>query len=234
MNPHHKTLLQRIQATESGRGQTTQRTEHLGAKRRWYGLKNDQRRRIMLAFIADNRDLSYDDWRALIESLYHGDSYEERCAPSTLFVKFPRYRRQLPLAQLNTWLAQLEDWAEVDSTCQSVFTAKDLLADWASWQALLESLADDDNINKQRAALVLLTAPITQSSDPRILELSLRLIDQLKGEKDKRITKAVSWLLRKGIKQHRGGIAAYLDANADALPAIAVRETRKKLLTGKK
>ena len=189
MNPHHKTLLQRFQATEPGRGQTTQRAEHLGAKRRWYGLKNDQRRRVMLDFVA---------------------------------------------AQLNTWLAQLEGWAEVDSTCQSVFTAKDLLADWASWQALLESLALDDNINKQRAALVLLTAPITQSSDPRILELSLRLINQLKGEKDKRITKAVSWLLRKGIKQHRLAIADYLDANADALPAIAVRETRKKLLTGKK
>ena len=131
--------------------------------------------------------------------------------------------------------AQLEGWAEVDSTCQSVFTAKDLLADWASWQALLESLALDDNINKQRAGLVLLTAPITQSSDPRILELSLRLIDPLKGEKDKRLTKADILAAAQGHQAApAGGIAAYLDANADALPAIAVRETRKKLLTGKK
>ena len=103
-----------------------------------------------------------------------------------------------------------------------------------AWQALLESLSRDQNINKRRAALVLLTAPITQSPDERILRLALQLIDRLKGEKDKLITKAISWLLRKGIKQHHEAIANYLDTNADNLPAIALRETRKKLATGKK
>ena len=81
---------------------------------------------------------------------------------------------------------------------------------------------------------MLLTAPISQSADRRILDLSLQLIDRLKAAKDKRITKAISWLLRKGIKQHRDSIAAYLEAKADSLPAIALRETRKKLATGKK
>ena len=80
----------------------------------------------------------------------------------------------------------------------------------------------------------MLTAPITQSPDARILDLSFQLIDRLKGEKEGRITKAVSWLLRKGIKQHRDAIAAYVEANAGSLPAIAVRETRRKLATGKK
>lgn len=234
MNPHHRHILTQIQAAEPGRGQTTQRPEHQGAARKWYGLKNDQRRRILLDFCAANKDLSFDDWLALIDSLYHGESYEERCAPQTLFRKYLRYRRQLPLAQLDAWLGRLDGWAEIDSTCQTVFTDKDLLADWDGWSALLKALADDANINKRRAALVLLTAPISQSDDSRILELSLELIDRLKSEKDKRITKAISWLLRKGIKQHREAIAAYLEANTDSLPAIAIRETRKKLLTGKK
>ena len=122
--------------------------------------------------------------------------------------------RGLPLAQLDAWLGCLNGWAEVDSTCQTVFNDKDLLADWEGWSALLESLACDENINKRRAALVLLTAPITQSPDARILDLSFQLIDRLKGEKEGRITKAVSWLLRKGIKQHRDAIAAYVEANA--------------------
>ncbi len=234
MNPHHHTILRQFQQTEPGRGQTTQRREHLGAIRKWYGLKNDQRRRIMLDFCAAHKDLSYDDWLALIDALYHGDSYEERCAPQTLFLKYPRYRRQLPLAQLDAWLGCLDGWAEVDGACQTVFSDQDLLADWSGWSALLESLASDANINKRRAALVLLTAPITQSNDPRILDQSLQLIEHLKGEQDKRITKAISWLLRKGIKQHRDAIAAYLDANAASLPAIALRETRNKLSTGKK
>ena len=234
MNPHHRDILEQIQAAEPGRGQTTQRPEHLGTTRKWYGLKNEQRRRILLDFRAAHKDLDYADWLALIDSLYQGESYEERCAPQTLLLKYPHYRCQLPLAQLDAWLGCLDGWAEVDSTCQTVFSAKDLLADWAGWSALLAALGADANINKRRAALVLLTAPISQSDDTRILDLSLQLIDRLKSERDKRITKAISWLLRKGVKQHRGAIAAYLETNAPSLPAIAVRETRKKLLTGKK
>ena len=234
MNPHHQLILQRFQSAEPGRGQTGQRPEHLGTSRKWYGLKNEQRRAIMLDFIAAHKDISDEDWLSLIDALYHGDSYEERCAPQTLFRKFSRFRRQLPLTELDAWLGCLDGWAEVDSTCQTVFTDEDLLGDWDGWSALLDSLASDPNVNKRRAALVLLTAPITKSADPRILELSLRLIDRVKGEKDLRITKAISWLLRKGIKQHRTAIAAYVETNAPALTAIAVRETRKKLATGKK
>ena len=234
MNPHHQAILRRIEAAEPGRGPVKQRPEHLGTTRKWHGLKNAQNRAIILDFIAAHKDLSYIDWLALIDALYHGDSYEERCAPRTLFHKFPRYRRQLPLSQLDAWLGCLNGWAEVDSSCQTVFSDKDLLADWAGWSALLRSLARDDSTNKRRAALVLLTAPISQSPDSRILDLSLELIDRLKAEKDGRITKAISWLLRKGVKQHRAAIAAYLEANSPGLPAIAVRETRRKLTTGKK
>ena len=234
MNAQHQIILREIQAAVPGRGQVKQRPEHLGTTRKWYGLKNAQSRAILLGFIAGHKDLSYDAWLALIDSLYQGESYEERCAPRTLLLKFPRYRRALPRAQLDAWLGCLNGWAEVDSTCQTVFTDKDLLADWAGWSALLDALAGDENINKRRAALVLLTAPVTQSADARILKLSLRLIDRLKGEKDGRITRAISWLLRKGVKQQREAIAAYIEAEAQSLPAIAVRETRRKLATGKK
>jgi 3-methyladenine DNA glycosylase AlkD len=234
MNPHHQAILRDIQATTPGRGPVKQRPEHLGTKRLWYGLSNAQSRAILLDFITAHKDLSYEDWLALIDALYHGDSYEERCAPRTLFRKFPRYRRALPLAQLDKWLGCLNGWAEVDSTCQTVFSDKDLLADWDLWSALLKSLASDENVNKRRAALVLLTAPISQSPDARLLDQSLALIDRLKGEKDGRVTKAISWLLRKGIKQHRESITAYVEAEASTLPAIAVRETRRKLATGKK
>lgn len=234
MNPHHQAILRQIKAAIPGRGDVKQRPEHLGTTRLWYGLKNEQSRAIILDFAAAHKDLRYEDWLALIDSLYHGESYEERCAPRTLFRKYPRYRRELPLAQLDGWLGCLNGWAEVDSTCQTVFSDKDLLAEWNGWSALLDSLANDANVNKRRAALVLLTAPISQTDDARILDLSLELMDRLKGEKDGRITKAISWLLRKGIKQHRDAIASYVEAIAPDLPAIAVRETRRKLATGKK
>ena len=230
----HGFLAAQFRGAVPGRGERKLRPEHFGTQRRWYGLTNGQRRQIMLDFIAEHRDMAYEDWAALIDRLYRGAAYEERCAPQTLLVKFPQYRRRLPLEKLDEWLGLLEGWAEIDSTCQTIFSAQDLLADWAAWRAFLRSLAADENISKRRASLVLLTGPISSSADPRILHLGLELADRLKYEKDKLITKAISWLLRKGIRQHRQAISAYLDANESSLPAIAGRETRRKLLTGRK
>ncbi|MCY4465401.1 MAG: DNA alkylation repair protein [Chloroflexi bacterium] len=234
MNEHHRAILECIERTEPARGHTSQRPEHLGTARRWYGLANAQRRKIILDFVAENRRMPYAGWRDLVDSLYHGNSYEERCAPQTLLLRYPQHRRALPLTQLDEWLGCLEGWAEVDSTCQTVFNADDLLAAWDDWSALLRCLASDANVNKQRAALVLLTAPISQADDARLLDLALELIQQLRSHKDKRITKAISWLLRKGIKLHRAAIAEFVESNAKSLPAIAVRETVRKLATGKK
>ena len=227
-------LLEQFKQASKHDGATTQRPEHLGTDRTMYGLRNAKRREIIQDWINANKDVSYEDWLALIDGLYHGESYEERCAPQTLLLKFPAYRRQLPLSQLDQWLGLLEGWAEVDSTCQSVFTANDILEKWGEWQALLEQLSYDDNIHKRRASLVLLTTPVTNSPDERLFEQSIQTIETLKHENHKLITKAISWLLRKAIKQHRSQIETYLEEHAESLPAIAVRETQKKLETGKK
>jgi len=233
-NAQHRAILREFEACSPARGHRQQRSEHLGLARRWYGLSNAQRRGILQRFCRAQPELAYAPWQALCTALYHGESYEERCAPQTLLRKYPGHRRRLPLSVLDTWLGCLEGWAEVDSTCQTVFSAQDMLADWPRWAAFLRALARDCNINKRRAALVLLTAPISQSPDKRILTLSLELIERLQSERDKRISKAVSWLLRRGIKQHRQEIAATLAAHGDSLPAVARRETRRKLETGKK
>ncbi len=236
MNPHHKTILSKFQTLQRDRQTQGKRPEHteLGIDRIWYGLRNAERREIMLAWIKDNKDISYDDWLALCDSLYHGESYEERCAPQTLLDKYPKFRQQLPLSQLDRWLEQLDGWAEVDTTCQSIFTHKDLLAGWSSWEKFLESLSQDKNTNKRRASLVLLVRPVSKSPDERLLTQMFTTVERLKSEKDKRITKAISWVLREASRQHHSDITTYLNENAQSLPAIAVRETRKKLETGKK
>lgn len=234
MNHHQRYLVEQFTKASKNKGATIQRPEHLGTSRTLFGLRNDDRRTIIDQWIADNRTMSFEDWLALIDALYHGQSYEERCTPPTLFTKFPSYRQKLPLNQLDSWLGQLDGWAEVDSTCQSVFIAKEMLANWDGWRDLLTRLAHDNKIEKRRSSLVLLTTPITKSSDQRILDQALWTIDALQHESDKLITKAISWLLRKGITHHRNVIEQYLDQNAETLPAVAIRETRRKLDTGKK
>ncbi|MDP2951009.1 MAG: DNA alkylation repair protein, partial [bacterium] len=64
--------------------------------------------------------------------------------------------------------------------------------------------------------------------------LAFENIEKLKPEKDILITKAISWLLRNLIKYHKKEVADYLKKNKNSLPKIAVRETEKKIKTGKK
>ena len=128
----------------------------------------------------------------------------------------------------------LNGWAEVDSLCQNAFTAAEMLADWPAWKAQIDRFSTDANINKRRAALVLLTGPVHYSEDARFRDLALTVIERLKPERDILITKAVSWLLRSMTTRHREAVEQCLAEHAASLPAIAVRETRTKLATGTK
>jgi len=163
-----------------------------------------------------------------------GKSHDERRIAGKLLEFLPKLRKQLNPLLLNKWLEGAEGWAEVDSICQSNFSAVEMLANWQVWEKIITKFSRDKNIHKRRASLVLLANPVRQSSDARLVKIALTSIDQLKGENDILITKAVSWLLRACIKNHRGMVRKYLESNLDNLPSIAVRETNCKLLTGKK
>jgi 3-methyladenine DNA glycosylase AlkD len=146
----------------------------------------------------------------------------------------PQLRKQVPPSKVDEWLVNLKGWGQVDSLCQSNFTAEELLSDWNQWKKTIQTLARSKNPNKKRASLVLLTKPVRDSEDEWLARLALETIEHLKSEKDILITKAVSWLLRDLIKNHRRLVKEYLEKNKNTLPRIAVRETRNKLLTGRK
>jgi 3-methyladenine DNA glycosylase AlkD len=98
----------------------------------------------------------------------------------------------------------------------------------------LVRLVSDGNVHKRRASLVLLTKPVRDSENKRLADLAFANIDRLKNERSILVTKAISWLLRDLIRHHRERVETYLFENSDCLPKIAIRETRRKLLTGKK
>ena len=65
-------------------------------------------------------------------------------------------------------------------------------------------------------------------------EMTPDVIDGVRHHRDPMITKAVSWALREYAANWPGPARSYLKLRSDELPAIAVRETRNKLDTGKK
>lgn len=207
---------------------------YTGSTHLHYGLRVPVMHAFVREWVAAHKTLTFDEWIALLDGLYSGESLEEKIMAGLFVGRYTKHREKLPLAKLDQWLEQLEGWAEVDATCQSNFRGKEVLARWDEWAAFLRKLADDPNVNKRRASMVLLLKTLGDSDDPRVLALAFEQIEKLKSEKDKRITKAISWLLRDGIKNHREAVGQYVEANQKSLPAIAVREFRAKFTTGKK
>lgn len=234
-HPEHARLLAQIRAVAPPpRAGPPERDCYGGSGHPFYRVGVPERRAIARAWVAGQRGGDPAEALVVIDSLFAGDSHEEKTLPAFILAADRAIRRAVRPADLDRWLGQLNGWAEVDCLCQSVFTAEDFGADWHAWKALVTRLAADADINKRRAAMVLLNAPVRGSDDPRFRDLALQVLDRLKGERDILITKAVSWLLRTMTGRHRAIVEDYVAREADRLPKVAVRETRLKLATGTK
>lgn len=207
---------------------------YTGSRHFFYAVPVPERRAILRELRRKHKAVSAKEWVQLVDALISGESHEEKTMGAMLLGYETKAREAVGFPRLDRWLNKLVGWAEIDAFCYNVFTADELLTEWKSWQAFLRALAKDKNINKRRAALVYLTHPTTKSDDARLHELAYELIDRLKPENDILITKAISWLLRSMADTKPERVAAYLEKNEETLPKIATRETRKKLLTGKK
>lgn len=234
MHRAHRTLLAALRK-EAGNGTTQSGSEsYLLSGHPYLDIAVPARRRIARAWLSENRDIPPKEFLALLDSLYAGKTHEEKTLGSLLLGYRPDLRTHVRTTHLDRWLDELSGWAEIDALCQNVFTAEELLARWKEWERFIRKLAKDTNINKRRSALVFLTGPTHRSRDVRLRTLAFEMIEVLKHEKPILITKAISWLLREMVALHRKEVTVYLKEHRDTLPKIALRETERKLTTGRK
>ena len=236
MDKYHAEILKAIKKYQ---GQDTKlqhcwNQNYIGSTKHSYQLKAEVSKQIAKNWIKTHPKLSLMDYIKLLDSLSLGRSHEEISMIGRLLGYAPKLRKQLQPENLDKWLGQVQGWAEVDSICQSNFTSNELLNNWPKWQKMINKFSKDKNVHKRRASLVLLVKSAKQVKDNRLSKIAFLAIDRLKNEKDILITKAISWLLRSMIKNYRQEVEGYLKKNENDLPKIAVRETTRKLLTGKK
>lgn len=231
MNTLHAKVLAALQR-EVGTANSTQATDsYTGSTHYFYAVPVPRRREIIKAVM---KDTEATELLTLCEALFAGRSHEEKTMGAMVLTYRPAVRSLVDFPTLDRWLGELVGWAEVDALCYNTFTDTELLADFKSWQQFMCALAQDSNINKRRAALVLLTHPTSRSKDDRLHALAFTLIRQLAPEKDILITKAISWLLRCQIDTNKATVANFIEQHKTSLPKIALRETKHKLVTGKK
>lgn len=235
-NKYHLELLKELKK-HKGQGTKHQQDRdknYIGTKKFCYNIKTSIKRQIVKNWIKKRPKLSVLELTKLLDSLFNGKSHDEISLGGKLLESLPQLRNKLSPILLDKWLNKLEGWAEVDSICQSNFTAEEILSDWNTWERVIVSLSKSNNPHKKRASLVLLTRPVKESRNPKLSKLAFKIIESLKKENNILVTKAISWLLRDLIKNHKGEIEKYLKENENSLPRIAVREASNKLRTGRK
>lgn len=235
MHPDHVLMLDELRRlARPAPGAPAQNDSYGGSGRPFFNVPVPHRRAMARAWLARHKADGPQATLALAASLFDGGSHEEKTLGAILLGGSAPARAATRPADLDRWLGKLNGWAEVDSLCQNLFSAAEMARDWPAWKALIEALTVSPDINRRRAALVLLTGPTAHCDDDAFHDLAFTTIEALKAEKPILITKAVSWLLRAMAGRRPQAVAAYLAREAGSLPAVAVRETQVKLATGTK
>ncbi len=228
----YQKILQQIQGNQNMN--TRWSASYCGTDNIYYGLTAKQMIFILQNNWPEIKNLDSKTWVQLLDLLYSGKSYEEKAMAGRILAKSKQQRLSLHLVDLDRWLDNLSGWAEVDGTCQSTFTENELLSRWGEWHKFLLKLNKDNNINKQRASLVLPIKTLRTTTDDRVVKLAFNNVKNLMHKKEILITKAISWTLREMVKQHKQQISDFVDKYQGKLPKIVVREVKRKILTGRK
>lgn len=235
-NKTHLEILNKLEKyKDSGDKKTNEWVQHyLGSNKPTLGIASKEMQRLAKEVVEEN---NFDE-KSLVEllnSLYSkATTFAEIDIAARILAVVPNIRKNLEPEVLDYWLNFTHGWAEDDLLCQSNFTSQELLGNWSKWEKLLIKFSIDENVNKRRASMVLLTKSLRESDDRRLSELAFAQVEKMKWEQDILITKAISWLLRSLVKFHKDEVLDYLEIKKESLPKIAYREAYKKATTGRK
>jgi 3-methyladenine DNA glycosylase AlkD len=170
---------------------------------------------------------------ALAERLWQAGIREEQLVACFLLAGDRAALAAMDPARVRAWCALLDNWETTDQLGMNLLGPLVAL-DPAGRLGLLEAMAADPDPWTRRVALVACTRLARAEGAagwwPRVAGLVLHLA----GDRRAALPKATSWVLRAWLGPCPAEVAAFLDANAARLPAVAVRETRAKLATGTK
>lgn len=234
MNKYHKEVLALIRELSGAPTQHTFLDSYLGNSHPRYPINTPTLRAIAKEWMREHRDMTAREFAAMLTSLVKGRSGTEKVMVGILLDNATKEQKQFDPKLFDQWLDHLIGWAEIDSVCTGKYCLSEIPGNIPAWKKILAGFVKSKNINKRRASIVFLCSPLAQCNDPRLAEIALTNVDRLKSEKEIIITRAISWVLRSMVKLHRQALENYLKENEKTLPAIAVRETRIKLTTGRK
>lgn len=231
---YHKDILDLIRKHSGKATKHTFADGYLGNAHPRYAISIPALRTVAQTWMRDHTDISAATFGNLLTSLAKGESGTEKTMVGILMDYAQEEQNKFDPQLFDEWLDHLTGWAEIDAVCSGRYTRTEIVGQWKAWKPLIIRFSKSKKISKRRASLVLLVLPVRLTADNRLSALALQVINTLKYEKEILITKAISWLLRSMIKNHKTLISEYLENEGQSLPKIALRETLVKIKTGVK
>lgn len=138
----------------------------------------------------------------------------------------PCLQRTLPADPERSWqllrrlIRAAEDWIAVDTTAQVV--AQGVLAERFRWAELEQLVFSDRPMERRMVGAALARIPHEVAPARRAsldVDRALALVDQLLGDADDQVQKALSWALREWARVHPRAVGAWLDERSSEVAA---------------
>jgi len=199
----------------------------------FYGVKVSELRRIASGWHGEHPGATPAEIAAVADALWTRAVREEMVVAALILGRNAASRSAFDRDRLDGWTPLLDNWETTDQLGMA------LLGPWVGDDpgerfGVLEALAGDRHPWARRVALVGASRLSRLDDAGPWFAPSGALVLRLAGDREAAIPKAISWVLREHTRQSPAGVARFIDDHAAELPAIAVRETRKKLASGRK
>jgi 3-methyladenine DNA glycosylase AlkD len=201
--------------------------------RPFYGARVGDLRATAAGWLRAHPGATGTEVAGLADRLWNAGIREEQLVACFLLARDRAALAATDPRRVRDWTALLDNWETTDQLGMNVLGPLVALDPGGHLQ-LLRELAADPHPWARRVALVACTRLARADEASRWWPAVAGLLLELAGDREAALPKASSWVLRSWLEPCPDEVAAFVDANAGRLPALAVRETRAKLATGTK
>ena len=199
----------------------------------FYGVSVKDLRRLAAGWHRAHPDADPTEVGALADELWSRAIREEMVVAALLLGRNRSTREVWSPARLEQWAPLLDNWETTDQLGMTV------IGPWIGDDpeqriGALGALAGDEHPWTRRLALVAAARLSRLDDAERWWPAASGIVLRLGADTEAAIPKAISWVLREHTRRSADEVARFIDDHDAVLPAVAKREARRKLATGRK
>ena len=178
--------------------------------------------RVISSYVAAHPEMSREQVLALAGALWAKPVHERRAAAVFLLERHPDLIAPRDLRLIERLVRESRTWALVDPLAVNVLGG--IIVRFPRSAARLNRWSRDEDFWVRRAALLAWIRPLKEGQRT---DRFLRYADDMLGEREFFIRKAIGWVLREMGKERPGEVVHWLETRTDRVSGVTIREALK-------